>query len=729
MKWLRRPLTWSWLLACLPAAGWLLPTAFGQAPSFRDQGDFFYPLKLYTASRLFRGDIPLWNPLSGLGEPWLANLQSGVFYPPTAFFFLHSAALAGGLFLLLHFALGAWGIWKFLKDEAVSDSGALLGTGLYTSSGFAASISTFWNHFSSWSYVPAVAWLARSGLRSRSSRLGLALLIALQAMAGSPEISAATLALAGILLATARRPEEVVRSDTPGRRAARLVAASLLGLAIAGWALVPFAELLAQSGRRDALARAERESGTVGTAAAASVLGLSTNSSGSSYLESLYIGPIALIAAAAAFGEKERRRLVLVLAGVGIVAFLVSAAAPPGTWLRSLPPLDRVRYPAKALTLAFFALSVLAGFGLDALRFQKTWERRLPLLFLIGVLLLLTLVSPLALEAKALSAAGVVALLVLALRLGRPGRALLPILAAALLLGSHYFANRAVFRFAPEEELRREPESVHFLAAVPGRVLTAPMSDTAIWVLQKARFDAETLRRQREALLGYTNLLGSVRTVRTAAALPTRAAARIEGAIDAAPDVARASGPASARLLWTPFLPANMGSRKVGEFFRAPINPYRARISLVSGFTLQTNPDAAWSEVARGGADWRTTVLLDQAPQPAPSSGAGGAVAMVSLQEERPELLAVRAYANGNKILVVTDLHYPGWKAELDGRPVPLLKADGYLRAIALPAGEHRVVFRYRPLSVVVGGGLTLAAALAWLLLAWSGEPSPKAVL
>src|SRR4029453_10707981 len=104
--------------ALLPAVIWLWPALFsGRAPSYRDQGDFFYPLKLYTAVRLRAGEIPLWNPLSGTGEPWLANAQSGVFYPPTWLFLLRSPALAAGLFLLLHFAIAAWGARRFLKEE------------------------------------------------------------------------------------------------------------------------------------------------------------------------------------------------------------------------------------------------------------------------------------------------------------------------------------------------------------------------------------------------------------------------------------------------------------------------------------------------------------------------------------------------------------------------------------------------------------------------------------
>ena len=78
--------------AVAPSLFWLGPALIRRlAPSYRDQGDFFYPLKLYTADRLRAGEIPFWNPLSGSGEPWLGNGQAGVFYPPSLLFLISSS--------------------------------------------------------------------------------------------------------------------------------------------------------------------------------------------------------------------------------------------------------------------------------------------------------------------------------------------------------------------------------------------------------------------------------------------------------------------------------------------------------------------------------------------------------------------------------------------------------------------------------------------------------------
>jgi uncharacterized membrane protein YfhO len=91
--------------------------------------------------------------------------------------------------------------------------------------------------------------------------------------------------------------------------------------------------------------------------------------------------------------------------------------------------------------------------------------------------------------------------------------------------------------------------------------------------------------------------------------------------------------------------------------------------------------------------------------------------------EDRPERVVAEITTNSSGLLVLTDLFYPGWIAEEEGRRLEILRADGFFRAVALPAGTHRVTFRYRPLSVLVGAGISAVALLTMLLLAWQGEP------
>jgi uncharacterized membrane protein YfhO len=62
--------------------------------------------------------------------------------------------------------------------------------------------------------------------------------------------------------------------------------------------------------------------------------------------------------------------------------------------------------------------------------------------------------------------------------------------------------------------------------------------------------------------------------------------------------------------------------------------------------------------------------------------------------------------------LILGDTYFPGWKANVDGKRVPIYRADYLLRAVAVEKGSHRVVFLYQPLSFRIGLGLTIISGV-----------------
>ena len=76
----------------------------------------------------------------------------------------------------------------------------------------------------------------------------------------------------------------------------------------------------------------------------------------------------------------------------------------------------------------------------------------------------------------------------------------------------------------------------------------------------------------------------------------------------------------------------------------------------------------------------------------------------------------IQLYATGPGTLVLSEIHYPGWTASVDGKNIEIRPAYGILRSITLTGGNHEIVFRYHPISVYAG--LCLAAA-AWLFILW----------
>jgi hypothetical protein len=86
----------------------------------------------------------------------------------------------------------------------------------------------------------------------------------------------------------------------------------------------------------------------------------------------------------------------------------------------------------------------------------------------------------------------------------------------------------------------------------------------------------------------------------------------------------------------------------------------------------------------------------------------------------------------GPALLRLADLWYPDWNAYVDGRRTPVLRADYLLRAVAVPAGRHRVEFRFE--SAAVRNGLLLSLASLLVVLAgfavswWLGRRPRPAV-
>lgn len=101
----------------------------------------------------------------------------------------------------------------------------------------------------------------------------------------------------------------------------------------------------------------------------------------------------------------------------------------------------------------------------------------------------------------------------------------------------------------------------------------------------------------------------------------------------------------------------------------------------------------------------------------APRSAAPARVEVASYQ---PEQVVVATASEMPGFLILSDAYYPGWRARLDGVETPLLEADGMFRAVYLPAGEHRVEFRYQPQSFDRGWKVSLYSlgAAAGLVLA-----------
>jgi Bacterial membrane protein YfhO len=87
-----------------------------------------------------------------------------------------------------------------------------------------------------------------------------------------------------------------------------------------------------------------------------------------------------------------------------------------------------------------------------------------------------------------------------------------------------------------------------------------------------------------------------------------------------------------------------------------------------------------------------------------------------------PNRLRIETHAPTATVLVVSEIFYPGWEATVDGQPAHIMAADFLLRAVALPAGEHRIEMRYTAPGARAGAAisaLTLCLLVGLALVAW----------
>jgi Bacterial membrane protein YfhO len=85
-----------------------------------------------------------------------------------------------------------------------------------------------------------------------------------------------------------------------------------------------------------------------------------------------------------------------------------------------------------------------------------------------------------------------------------------------------------------------------------------------------------------------------------------------------------------------------------------------------------------------------------------------------------PNEIVVNANPSHDGYLVLSEVYAPGWRATVDGKNEPVLRADRLFRAIPLQAGSHQVHIAYEPMSFQLGAiisGMTLLIVLG--LLGW----------
>lgn len=738
------------------AAALLGPGALaGLVPARGDLADFFWPMKAYTAARWAAGSLPLWNPLSGCGEPWLAQLQTGVFYPGDLPFRLGGAA-GPLLALALHLAVASAGMAAWLSDLGTSRAGALAGAAVFAGGGAFLSLAPVYNNFCTAAFLPWLFLGARRAVRGASPAL-FALAVALAFLGGEPALAAAG-ACAAALVAFATRGEDGARPAAPARAALRAGGGLVLGLGLAAAALGPFLVLVTSTGRIAGVTRAEALARPVGRADLADLAvppapeATRRAAPGrGGYLATLALGPLPFVlAAAAGAGFAARPRLLLALLALAAFGVVLALGARGGLvpllWDGGLA--RGVRFPARWFVFAHVALAAAAGAGLDGWRdgHLAGWPRRdgveaeppgkTPLLLsaalALGALGILAafaaaerrVPSPAAWASFAAAAAGG-ALLWRAREPGAPSRAhggALLVLCVALPLP---LGARDVFAGVPAADLALVPGIVSDLApGAAGRVFPV-VSDGALlrtWLGPAGPADAA--RRSHAALAGYGSLPLGLASAASPSPISNPWRTRLLGAALSGGNAGALLGLADVRRVVTPFPAAMPGARldrRAGDVLRYALERPLGRVFFAREAAV-LDDDSAFRALSDRAFDPEARALLAPGAGAVPPPRVARSYAVAKVTKDEPETVAVETATSEAATLVVTRSWDAGWEARLDGAAVPLRRCDLALMAVVVPAGEHALTLAYRPAAFRAGAAVSAASLLVLLGLVLAGR-------
>lgn len=726
----------------------------------------FNPWRLYAWEVLRGGELPLWNPLNGMGAPLMANYQLALWYPPSWPLYLF-AALGGGpalawgstLLLALHLMWAGFGMVVLLRALGAGKLGQTTAGLAFGLCGYLVARSNVFPMVWVAAWMPWVILGASRisipgrGLQNEGAYLPPVLVVSLAMMllAGHAQLAWYTL-----LLAAAWVVVGAWRGGWLGlaRSIIRLGLAGLIAAALAGVQLIPTAEYLLQSQRSAAV---DYEMGMAYSFWPWRFLDfIAPNAFGNpgtgnywgfaAYWEdAVYIGLLPLLLAFTTLRFFRRRNnletygadwrglawfLWVCVAVVFILALGWNTPVFPFLY-RHVPTFDMFQAPTRFSILAIFALSLLAGVGAEV--WQKPGGKRLKRLkqavvaaaavslgAAAGVVILQDIRPSLAL---AFSIAGVWAFLtgLLALRMPpaeeRARRARWTWAVAAVIGIDLIAAGWNLVQGAPLALYAETPAAAQEIRqmAGDGRVFIDSRDEYQIKFARFFRFTdyrpLEDWMHLRSVMLPNMNLLDGVASANNFDPLvPGRWLQWMEH-VNALP--------AEERIPWLRLMNVRLIEQRSIHIREG------VRFLHVEG--AQPWYWASCADVA-GSADERLEKIAARLSQESSMDGwvvleSGSASsseclpssADIRLVERSATKAVYEVDAGQDGWLVLADTWYPGWRAVVDGVQTPVQIANQTFRAVVVPAGQHVVVLSYAPLSLTAGGVISMVAAICCL--------------
>lgn len=713
----------AFLVAAFPQV-WLGEQTF----FFRDFGVLGYPFTYFHHDQFAQGNyLPLWNPYSNCGAPFLAQWGTMTLYPGSLVYLLLPMPWSVNVFCLLHLLLGGVGMYQLAHHWTANRFAASMAGFTFICGGFALS-SLQWPN-----YMVAIGWLPwilltveRAWQQGGRWTIAAVLAASMQMLAGVPEFVIMTWLLIGALLLV-----QLLQKQAPPKAISRMVLVVILVSGLCAVQLLPFMDLLTHSQRQGGFTAEKWAVPWWGWANAIVPLFHFVEAfdgtmfqKGQSFLSTYYFGlPVLLLAILGLWRTRDAR--VRVLAGAALLAFWLALGQTGilyGILQKVLPFLTVGRYPVKFVLITAFCLPLLAAFGTCKLLQWKA-DKQLDRAFLrVGA-----------------TVGGLMVVLLIWLKLDagptdRPAEAAINALVRLILLGAilwgwrqhlilpseqgRLYARLGVFVLIAADMLTHLPgwnptlpkdflapnlsEQRQAEAPLPqlgeGRIMITPPAEQALLRSRIEKHEDNVLGK-RLAQWSNMNVLDHVPKVNGSSTLRIKEQSDIEKLI-----YAEDAEPVGEGL--PDFLAV---THQTSELRYVDWVKRDTALPLITAGTRYEFADAETTLAAVQSTNFNPREVVYLQPESGTLSKGGKATdATVSDVEFGTDRIRFQVTCEEPTVAVIAQTHHHPWRATVNGKPSPVFRANHAFQAVLVSPGESVIELTYRDPAFARGKVLSI---------------------
>lgn len=714
----------------------------GQAYFWEDFIYQNYPFRSFAATSLATGQMPLWNPYTFNGMPFLADIQTTVLYFPCLLLTLFASNGSLNyywleLVIVLHFVLAGVGMFYLAKSFNIKNIPALFAGAAYMLSGYMIVHAIHQQNVTLVAWYPLILLFFRKALSELRWLYVFVcgLVLGHSILAGYPQLSLYLYFFLGLyfmfeLLTTYKGKEILSRSAlTMTAKAASIV---VISIALAMIQLLPTLELSDLSQRAQMSFGKASEGSLAWSQLATFFFPKMFGTAGASGYE--YFGPgqyfyywetcvyfgilplLLTLLSAFLIGKNKHVAFLLSIALFSMLFALGDNFVVFKLFYEFVPGFSKFRIPARMGILLTFAGSLLSAFSLHYILYEaKRMSERKPLRNALltaggtGVLCYVLIVS--GSFASSITGAQYQEVAPLVAKGVNTSLFILVISAAllfamivkenltttfGLLLVAVFFADMFAFggdqnngTTNPSEYFNRRSDLVKFLKKDG----------------EKELFRVNT-RNAQGILPGWDRNLGMIDRI-----------FMLEGYT-----------PLALQRAYAPLASVDQAYDLLNVKYKTVTDPQTGNLSIVEHPTrlprvfFVYNIHVAKSEeellayIKSAEFNHRTTAVLEKEPDKTLSTPATQPTWDARITNYTNNQVIIDAKTSHDGLLVLSEIHYPGWKAYVDGVETEVFRTDYNLRSVLVGAGEHKIEVRFEPSTFRNGMWISVATLLVCVL-------------